>query len=206
MVFDITHNDCAHHLHEPILQAVAKTESAYNPYAIGVVGGHLLRQPTNKVEAVATALSLKAKGFNYSMGCLQVNQVNLEKYGLTHETVFDPERNIKAGAAILEECRARAFNKYGATEAANRATLSCYYSGNFIRGQQKEGTATRYADKSYVDKVLSNYPSGGGASSLVIPVIVTKHEKIKSKRVADAGETPNNEGKKPATWDVFGDY
>jgi type IV secretion system protein VirB1 len=41
-----------------ILAAVVRVESAKNPFAIGVVGNRLSRQPKNLDEAVATGKSL----------------------------------------------------------------------------------------------------------------------------------------------------
>ena len=55
-------NDCAQHVQAPIEQAIVTVESSFNPYAIGVVNGYLVRQPRNKAEAIATAQALKAQG------------------------------------------------------------------------------------------------------------------------------------------------
>lgn len=204
-------NECARHTAQPIMQAIVRTESSFNPFAIGVVGGRLERQPRNKEEAVATALALKAKGFNYSMGWSQVNQANLGRYGLTHETVFDPCQNLKTGASIFEECRVRAIKQFGDSDSATRAALSCYYSGNFTRGQQREGNSP-----SYADKVINNLPAAAKQdSSLAIPVISTKPEKTKSRAdgkvtkaaFSETDSSPKTEEKKPSeSWDVFGDF
>ena len=47
-----------------VMQHVMRVESSFNPYAIGVVGGRLERQPRNLPEAVATARMLEKNGFN----------------------------------------------------------------------------------------------------------------------------------------------
>ncbi|MDQ8051229.1 MAG: lytic transglycosylase domain-containing protein, partial [Luteibacter sp.] len=41
-----------------VMQHVVNVESSRNPYAIGVVGGQLVRQPQNLGEAIATVKSL----------------------------------------------------------------------------------------------------------------------------------------------------
>ena len=46
-----------------VMQHVMRVESSFNPYAIGVVGGRLERQPRNLPEAVATARMLEKNGF-----------------------------------------------------------------------------------------------------------------------------------------------
>ncbi len=144
--------ECAPAIHPATLKAVVSTESSWNPYAIGVVGGRLERQPRSLAEAVATARALERQGFNFSMGLGQVNRYNLPKYGETYETVFEPCRNLKAGGAILNACFQRAKKTMGDEQSALRAAFSCYYSGNFTRGFR----ADKVGQPSYVQKVVAN--------------------------------------------------
>lgn len=65
------------------------------------------------------------------MGLMQVNRYNLAAYGLNYETVFDPCKNINAGAKILKDCFDRAG---GNGQTALQKAFSCYYSGNFKFG------------------------------------------------------------------------
>ncbi|MFP3709722.1 lytic transglycosylase domain-containing protein [Paraburkholderia sp. SIMBA_009] len=125
---------CAPAVAPQTLAAVAHVESSFNPYAIGVVGGKLERQPRNKAEAVATARELERLGYNFSLGAVQVNRYNLAKYGETYDTVFDLCRNLRAGAAILQDCYTRAKPIYRNDQKALRAAFSCYYSGNYVTG------------------------------------------------------------------------
>ena len=97
-----------------VMQHVVRVESSQNPYAIGVVGGRLARQPRNLSEAVATARQLEQQGFNFSLGIAQVNRYNLAKYGLSsYQQAFEICPNLKAGSRILNECynRARDWGK-----------------------------------------------------------------------------------------------
>ena len=111
-----------------VMRHVVHVESGANPFAVGVVGGQLVRQPKTLEEAVATAQMLKSKGYNYSLGAAQVNQVNFRKYGFdTHEKAFDLCANLAAGASILANCYARGGGDWG-------KAFSCYYSGNFVTG------------------------------------------------------------------------
>lgn len=111
-----------------VMQHVVQVESARNPFAIGVVGGRLVRQPTTLAEAVATARMLEQRRYNFSLGMAQVNRYNLKRYGLdTYERAFDACPNIQAGARILAECNVRAGGDWG-------KSFSCYYSGNFTTG------------------------------------------------------------------------
>lgn len=111
-----------------VMRHVAAVESSHNPYAIGVVGGRLVRQPRNLPEALSTARMLEDKGMNFSLGIAQVNRYNLSRYGLgSYEHAFDVCRNVRAGASILAECYGRSGNDWG-------KAFSCYYSGNFTTG------------------------------------------------------------------------
>lgn len=111
-----------------VMQHVVAVESSYNPFAIGVVGGRLARQPRSLDEAVATARMLEAKGRNFSVGLAQVNRHNLEAQGLAgYAQAFSACSNLAAGARILADCRQRARGDW------NKA-FSCYYSGNFVTG------------------------------------------------------------------------
>ena len=115
-------------------RAVVATESAFNPNAIGVVGGALERQPRSRPEALATARMLRAQGWNYSLGLAQINARNLARLGLDVETAFEPCANLEAMQTVLLECFERAMPRRTSAQRALRAALSCYYSGNFVTG------------------------------------------------------------------------
>ena len=52
-------------------RALVEVESAFNPNAIGVVGGALERQPRSKAQALATTRALQEHGWNFSIGLAQ---------------------------------------------------------------------------------------------------------------------------------------
>lgn len=111
-----------------IMQHVVNAESAFNPFAIGVVGGRLARQPANLEEAKATVHSLEHSNRNYSVGLAQLNRSNFKAYGITNlDQAFDICTNLKAGSDILLKCHARSNDSWA-------RALSCYYSGDFQTG------------------------------------------------------------------------
>lgn len=111
-----------------VMHHIVRVESSYNPYAIGVVGTRLARQPRNLAEAIATARQLQRDGFNFSLGLAQVNLHNLAKQGLAdYALAFDPCSNLAAGSRILADCHVRAGGDWD-------KAFSCYYSGNFSTG------------------------------------------------------------------------
>ncbi|WP_186118630.1 lytic transglycosylase domain-containing protein [Burkholderia gladioli] len=175
--FDTLAQVCAPSVAPDTLAAIVATESSGNPYAIGIVGAHLDRQPRSRDEAIAIARDLEARGYNFSMGLGQVNRFNLARLGETYESVFDPCRNLRAGSAILTECYQRAAPRFSGPADALRAALSCYYSGNFTTGI-KQG---------YVRKVVANI----GKPIKLVPSLSQASSSDTSAIVAgDAGTRP----------------
>lgn len=141
-----------------VMQHVVNVESSRNPYAIGVVGGQLVRQPQNLGEAVATARMLEEKGYNYSLGVAQVNRSNLGRFGLdSFEKAFAVCPNLQAGSQILAQCYASAGGDWG-------KAFSCYYSGNFTTG---------YRD-GYVQRVYESIARGALAAAQPVALQAAK--------------------------------
>ncbi|ROU05953.1 lytic transglycosylase domain-containing protein [Lysobacter enzymogenes] len=131
-----------------VMHHVVRVESSFNPYAIGVVGGRLVRQPKTLSEAVATVRMLERRGYNFSLGVAQVNRYNLGKYGLdSYEKAFDVCPNLQAGSRILAECYTRSQD-WG-------KSFSCYYSGNFVTGFRH----------GYVQKIYASMRKGQAATA-----------------------------------------
>src|SRR3546814_5730950 len=85
-----------------VMQHVVRVESSFNPYAIGVVGGHLVRQPKSLPEALATVRMLEQGGYNFSVGLAQVNRKNLDKYGLdSYEKAFKSEEHTSELQSLM---------------------------------------------------------------------------------------------------------
>lgn len=161
-----------------VMQHVVHVESAFNPFAIGVVGGRLVRQPRNLAEAVSTARMLELRGFNYSVGLAQVNKHNFDRYGLdSYERAFQACPNLQAGSRILAECYGRSGGSWG-------KSFSCYYSGNFTTGYRH----------GYVQKIFASM-RGGTADRSVAPIAVIA-EPARSRTAA----TPSRRTGGSATW------
>lgn len=141
---------CAPGVSSQTLAPIVKVESHFNPYAIGVVGGRLERQPANKEEAVATAKALDAAGHKFSAGMGQVFRGNWAAFGLTAETVFEPCGNLRASSGIFESCHTRAKAEFPNEQLALQAAYSCYYSNNFTTGFKADFAG----QPSYVQKVM----------------------------------------------------
>ncbi len=206
---------CAPTVHASTLQALARTESGFNPYAIGVVGGSV-PQPKTLEDAIETAKGLHKAGKNFSMGLAQINKKNLPKFGLTYETVFQPCQNLQTGARILEDCFNRA-SSVGSQIALQKA-LSCYYSGNFktgftqdFKGQPPYVKRIQLSAAANTEEQKLRIPAISTTAPLLDPVKATVRtipnsrvkRKVQSDRVIateafDKSETPS--------WDAFGDW
>ena len=125
---------CAPNVAPATLRAMATVESGFNPYAIGVVGGRLRRQPSTLLEGVATVAALQENKVRFSAGLIQIYVGNWPAYGLDRDSVFDVCKNVRAAGAILTNCYARAVAVDDAPQLALRKAISCYYSNNFITG------------------------------------------------------------------------
>lgn len=139
---------CAPSTPVPIAQAIIKTESGFNPHAIGVnYGGKKVAQPKTYNEAVIRAKQLISTGHNIDLGLAQINSANLKWLGLSVEQVLQPCNNLKAMQYILSDCYQRSGNN-GLGTKMQRA-FSCYNTGNHKKG----------FNNNYVSKVTRNYNS-----------------------------------------------
>jgi type IV secretion system protein VirB1 len=143
---------CAPNVSSHDLAPIVKVESGFRPYAIGVVGGRLERQPANKAEAVATVTALQAAGLKFAAGIGQIFVGNWKANGLSSDSVFEPCQNIRAAAAIYKDCYDRALAEYQSPAIAKPAAYSCYYSNDFVTGYKAEANG----QPSYVQKVLNS--------------------------------------------------
>lgn len=166
--------DCAQAFASPLMQQIIRVESSGNPYAIGVVGNSLQRQPRNKIEAVATAKMLDARGFNYSIGIGQVNKVHFSRLGWNSDMLkgFNDCHNVLAANDIYEACRYKAIKAgYSVNpefttvdgikaSASDAAALSCYYSGDL-----RAGTKLGYTAKVLRGVSIPGIQSKGGKTA-----------------------------------------
>ena len=142
------------------MAAIVKTESGFKPFAIGVNKSEvkLIRQPANKQEAVTTAKWLISNGYNIDMGMAQINSANMKWLGVSIDDLFDPCKNVAAGAKILLNNYIDAFKKIGEPQDALRAALSSYNTGNATAGIKNGYVAKVTAASVTVPALLSLAP------------------------------------------------
>lgn len=137
--------ECAPTVAAATVLKIIHVESRGNPLAINVNGGQrLMRQPSNRDEAVAWARWLSQQNVSYDAGLMQVNSRNFSGLGVTPEAIFDPCTNVAAGAWLLTHKYNRATATYGPGQQALLASLSAYNTGSFLAGFRN----------GYVDRVV----------------------------------------------------
>ncbi|HEV2301539.1 MAG TPA: lytic transglycosylase domain-containing protein [Stellaceae bacterium] len=184
---------CAPAVAPVTMTAVARAESAFNPWAIGIVGGPpLVRQPRSRDEAETMARALLAAGHRLDLGLAQVNSANLAPLGLGLADAFDPCRNLRAAATVLVYCYARARRQIAQVQPALQAALSCYNS-NSLEAGFANGYVQRVAAGSaqIVPAIDPNYPvpaapkrrfgillepaRGAAAGTRTAPLVIVPH-------------------------------
>ncbi|WP_440057913.1 lytic transglycosylase domain-containing protein [Pseudomonas fragariae (ex Marin et al. 2024)] len=185
---------CAPSIHPSLLTPIVKTESSFNPWAIGVVGKTLPAQPKSKAEALAVIKGLVKEGANFSVG---LGQINKQHFDVNHpEIVLDPCTNLRMAAAIIENCYSASTLPGRPVQQALLKTISCYYSGNPTRGFEPE---KKFGGTSHVDRVVANADN----NRVKVPAF-----KPDSAAMSDTKETQAPPAT-PATyesWDVMRQY
>lgn len=174
---------CAPSIHPATLTPIIKTESAFNPYAIGVVGKSLPHQPQSMDEAVMAVKALVKEGANFSIG---LGQINRQHFDVNQPAqMFDPCNNLRMTAVVLQKCYAQASKGSVKQQAALQRAISCYYSGNQERGFQPE---PQFGSTSHVQRVLANAEStdvmvpaltgapGGATAQPAVPPVQPSYE------------------------------
>lgn len=128
-------HQCAPGVAPSVLEAIIRTESAFDPLAIHVNGKVRLRSPPATAgQAAKWSRWLIRQGYSVDMGLMQINSRNLASLRLTPEGAFDPCRNIRAGAALLTAAYGRARTAGGPESRALLQAISAYNTGTFDGG------------------------------------------------------------------------
>lgn len=125
---------CAPNVAPQTIEQIIHVESRGDPLAINVNGTKLARKPVDAADAAKLASDYIARGYSVDLGLMQVNSRNLPSLGYTVNDMFEPCKNIAAGARVLTTFYASALAKFPDEQSALRAALSAYNTGNFERG------------------------------------------------------------------------
>lgn len=149
---------CAPQVSPVLMHALVRTESSWNPLAIGPdVGQPAIAQPGTLDEAVRTVKQLQASGAKFSLGLAQIHVSNVTRRGLTLEQAFDPCRNLRMGQTILFENYNQAIKEGYTGVDAVWAALRGYNSGGV-----NKPVSDKYANKifTYMQRVAGAGQTG----------------------------------------------
>lgn len=180
---------CAPSVHPDTAHDVARVESGFNQYAIGVVGQKKGIFPKSLDDALAHVQRLQAQGKRYSVGLMQITSTNFKKYDVTAAQLFSPCTNLSVFEKVITDC----YSRGGTLKRA----LSCYYSGNFTTGQKSEKD---FAQTSYVERIGYTPPNGG----YIVPS--TKAERGEEPKTEPRTEPPPYTTPNFESWDVLREY
>ncbi|GLU28258.1 lytic transglycosylase domain-containing protein [Brucella sp. NBRC 12950] len=157
---------CAPNIAPETLQQIIQVESKGDPLAIHVNKAGPTSRPTDKAHAAALAISYTAQGYSVDLGLMQVNNRNLEKLGYTIADMFEPCKNIAAGARVLSAFFGSAIKANKDPQLALRAALSAYNTGSFQRGFYN-GYLARYGFTAAVKPAQVRFVNIYTADSLI---------------------------------------
>ncbi len=159
---------CSPKINPIIAHAIVKTESSFNPFAIGVNrGSRLKRQPKNYGQALAIAQRLLRSGKNIDLGLAQINSSNYRSLRLTVADALNPCSNLRAMQKIYLGCYKKA--KYGRLGTRMQRAFSCYNTGSISKGFKN----------GYVRKTTRNYNKYARKFNVRKLNPIPKHKKIK---------------------------
>lgn len=142
------------------VNALVKTESSFNPWAIGVnKAQRLTQQPKSFNQALQIADQLFEKKSSFDLGLAQINSSNLNYLKLTPSQVLDPCTNLRAMQTIFVNCFNRAKLKTSSGERAAAMAFSCYNTGNFVDGFNNGYVTKVLKNHNYVSNALNNNPN-----------------------------------------------
>lgn len=139
---DLPIDQCGNGVQAPIVEAIIQAESSGNPWAVNVnvrdgQAQPLLVPARSRDEAIAQATQLRAEGYSFDVGLMQVNSVNVVRLGVPFEEAFDVCTNLKMGTTVYNEFAAGAVGyaeQFDTPHKQVMATLSAYNTGSYWKG------------------------------------------------------------------------
>ena len=178
-------DQCAPQVSPALMQALVRTESAWQPFAIGMDKAQgTVKQPASLPEAISTAKELAVAGRKFSVGLAQIHVSNIGLYGMTWEQAFDACQNLAVGQKILWNFYYRASASGYSGVAAIWAALRGYNSGN-VGGTISDDYANRIfaymsrapAQVQFASDAISMQNTTGAPAALVASSKVAAHAK-----------------------------
>jgi type IV secretion system protein VirB1 len=194
-------DQCAPQVSPVLMQALVRTESAWQPLAIGMDKAQgTVKQPETLAEAIATAKQLAASGRKFSVGLAQIHVSNVALYGMTWEQAFDACANLAVGQKIL-------WNLYHRASASGYSGVAAIWAA--LRGYNSGGVDRAVSDE-YANRIFAYMSSAPPQVQMGTGVTVTSGPTAASVLPVAAAATPadstkaNTKAKRPGeSLDIF---
>jgi type IV secretion system protein VirB1 len=124
---------CAPAVSAQTLAAVARTESAFDPWALHDNTTRLSENPGNGRAALADASAWVARGDSVDIGMMQINSANLPALNMTVVSALDPCVSLAGGAEVLQAAFGNGDTSPDA-QVALLLALSRYNTGSPLKG------------------------------------------------------------------------
>jgi type IV secretion system protein VirB1 len=168
---------CAPNVAPQTIEQIVRVESSGDPIALNINGAHLSRKPRDSTDAAALAKHYIEAGYSVDLGLMQINSRNLARLGYRLEEMFEPCKNIAAGARVLTAFYAQARPQYQDEQSALRAALSAYNTGSLRRGFTN-GYVSRYFNGSPIHVPTSAVSSALNPYTADTAVFIRKEQKM----------------------------
>lgn len=120
---------CAVGVAPSTIQAIVQVESQSHSLALHINGLNQTIVAPNPALAISKATSAIQQGYSVDLGLMQVNNRNLASLGYGLSDMFDPCKNLAAGASILHQDYDLTRQQFKDKQVALKAALSLYNSG-----------------------------------------------------------------------------
>jgi len=194
---------CAPQVAPETMERIIQVESSGNPLALNVNGAELHRQPQDAADAALLARHYLDHGHTVDLGLMQVNSDNLVSLGYTVEDMFEPCKNLDAGARVLTAYYNRARVEHDDEQHALRAALSAYNTGSFSRGFDNGYVARYFAAPSPARTVAAVADPNLAATAVFVrqrsPLV---QEKAQEKSVTAEAQLPEIDADQDADMEI----
>ena len=151
---------CAPAVATATLEAVARTESGLDPWALHDNTTGASEKPASLEAALAAAGRWLARGDKVDLGLMQINSANLAALGMTVPAALDPCAALAGGAAVL-----RAAYDGGTTAAERQAALLMALS-RYNTGSPFKGIMNGYARRVIANRDTGTPPARSAAAQV----------------------------------------
>jgi type IV secretion system protein VirB1 len=156
---------CAPAVPAKTLEAVARTESGLDPWALHDNTTGVSEVPASQDQAQADAAAWISRGDSVDVGLMQINSANFGALGLSAGAALDPCASLAGGAAVLQAAYG------GGTTTAEQQVALLMALSRYNTGSPLKGIMNGYAHTVMVNAGTGPVPAPATGLSPTTPVL-----------------------------------